>query len=276
MTLVGTDMVCGRKAYVVLIIPKVKGNPWRKCWIDMYTKYTLKNEQYGPDWPKGRPQSFMFWSSIRFKPVSVRDVKIDAPANVQVVMCPRGKTMVTLDQARRMLGFRILMPMNAPPGYVYDGAETVQLGDWKAIHVRFTNGLNAVSMFESAEPMRLPTQSQGTSNMLSWKEEGTYITLLGNINRSDLEAIKRHIGRDEERQMLAEIIHKTGVTQEVVMRLRNRGFGYQNIGIALIAAKQSGEDPLSLLKSNSAGYSWEELSQRHRFQLQSILKKLQS
>ncbi len=274
MVLAGTDRVCGRKAYVVLIIPRVPGNPWRKCWIDYYTKYTLKNEQYGPDWPKAQPQSFMFWSSISFKRVSAAAVRLDVPKGTRVVTKPAGQLVVSLDQAQRMVGFRVLMPANPPPGYVYDGATVVQVGSARAVHLRFTNGLNAISLFQSAGPMQAGALASGFSQAITWRQGRINIALVGNVSRSELAAIQRQIGAGAERDGISEVVRLTGASRDEVSRLRDYGYGFSDIAVALMACRHPYQDPAVVLRLHSYGFSWEELSQRYNFDLQSIRRRL--
>lgn len=274
MVLAGTDKVCGRKAFVVLIIPRVPGNPWRKCWIDYYTKLTLKNEQYGSEWPNGQPQSFMFWSSISFQPVTEQAVKLPTIAGAKLVPCPHGQPVVSLGQVQKLLGFRVLMPANPPPGYVYDGASVVQVGTSRAVHLRFTNGLNAVSVFQSSGPIQPQALAQVNTQILIWRQGSVNIALVGNIDKGMLDMLRRQIGDRAEREMLAEVSRMTGDTIDYVARLRDRGYGFRSIAIALLAARTSGQDASALLRLNSYGFSWEELSQRYSFQLREIQQKI--
>lgn len=270
----GTDRICGRTAYVISIVPKAPGNPWRKCWIDSYTHITLKTEQYGPEWPKGEPLNFRFWSSISINPISKKAVQLPIKGIPRKVQIPKRPSVQTIKGLQRILHFKPLLPTDPLAGYVFDGGDTLLMGNAKVLHLRFTNGLNAVSLFESASPFRVRSLAEGDAEVLVWYEDGIHFALVGSVKKANLHTLRHRINRESETRQIREIVALTKNNPSLIMRLHEKGYGLRDIALAILAAQPRRKDPSILLRLYAKGYSWEDLSSRYHFPLAGLRNKI--
>ena len=145
----GWGKIAGRTCYVVRLEPRYKGNPSKKLWIDKTSMVALKTERYDSD---GKLATSTEYTTIDF---SIR------PSS-SLFTIPRGWKSVRLagessydspDAVRKAVGFAPLKPGYVPRGYSFDGyyiretRATVRFAG-----LRYTNGLNTISVFERKGP----------------------------------------------------------------------------------------------------------------------------
>jgi outer membrane lipoprotein-sorting protein len=141
----GTDKVAGRTCYVLRLEPTYSGNPWKKLWIDTAVKVALKHERYGSD---GRVTTRTEYASVDFgaRPSSSL---FTVPHGWKSVRLGGGSSDVGLDSVRRQVGFTTSKPGYVPRGYLFDGYYVRETpGRVRFAGLRYTNGLNTISIFE--------------------------------------------------------------------------------------------------------------------------------
>jgi len=143
--LTGSSKVAGRDCYSVRLEPRYAGNPSKRLWIDKKNLVALKTEYYNSG---GKVTSTSEYTSIDFN---------KRPSS-SLFAIPRGwKTAQLAPQAEGSLeamkqaaGFAPVKPSYAPKGYEFGGYSLCQTcRHMRCIALRYTNGLNSISVFES-------------------------------------------------------------------------------------------------------------------------------
>lgn len=142
--LIGSDRIANRNCYELRLEPRYAGNPSKKLWIDKESLVVLKTERYGSDGKivmsteytridySARPSSSIFaiphgWKSSR----------------------PALEPNASPDAVRKAVGFTPVKPGYVPKGYSFDGYYICSAcGVTCTAGLRYTNGLNTLSIFE--------------------------------------------------------------------------------------------------------------------------------
>lgn len=144
----GTDRVAGRETLVVELRPTRPGGPSKRLWLYPATDTILKMEDRTSS---GKLKSRTEFTSIDFSK-SIPDSAFQSAACggsscATVKECgPRGEAV---DQA---VGIKPSFPKYLPQGYVMDGVSVYHCAckcGHKAIHIRYTDGLNSISVYET-------------------------------------------------------------------------------------------------------------------------------
>lgn len=158
-SVVGGGRVAGRPVDIVSLTPKHKGNPSKRLWIDRRTGVILKSEDRSTS---GRVRSAMEFTQIDYG-VRITDGIFREPAGTAAVR-PKsdGNREQNAAELGKVVGIPVVFPKYVPAGYVFDSmtAYTCECEcGHKAAHLRYTNGLNSISIFEA--PMRPACGHQG-------------------------------------------------------------------------------------------------------------------
>jgi len=186
---IGTDVIAGRKAYVVEVKPLRRPFPWKKLWIDAAKGVRLKIEEFGP---RGG-YAATFFTEIDYHP-AFRSDEFVPPAKAlgpRLPASPPGlrPARLSLEEARalaRQKGHRLLEPSYLPRGYEFRAAFNRNFRGRDVIVLRYTDGFTPISLFE--------TPSQGPRpglppNCLSWDRNGVNCILIGNLPEVELKKI---------------------------------------------------------------------------------------
>ncbi len=158
VSLVATESLAGRKAYVISVEPRHVGNPSRKIWVDSELPFILRMEKYRPI---GFISSLSFYNHIEFSPSIDDDVfRIQVLPGVAVVTLPGTQDLMAAEELEKAAGFAIPMPEVVPDGYVLEGGTLSPRGGLQMAHIRFTDGLNTISYFV-APPMGNESLARG-------------------------------------------------------------------------------------------------------------------
>lgn len=160
VSLIGNDRVAGRKCYVIRLTPNYSGNPSKKLWIDYSTFIPLKTERYGADGKLAMSTQFTSINPSARPPRSTFDV----PDDWKIVELPGRPSVSNTQAVSKVVGFSLLEPSYIPKGYVCDGyfiCETCPRACCAG--VRYSNGLNTISIFERK------TQNPGRGQGRGWR-----------------------------------------------------------------------------------------------------------
>jgi outer membrane lipoprotein-sorting protein len=187
----GEETVAGRTAYRIRLAPRHAGDAWRRWWIDKETYLRLRTEDFD-----GKDRLIR---RSRFEEVSFNDLGEEAFQPPQSLLATARKTYSDEEQPKSVayvssvLGFRIKLPTYVPGGYRLKGAYTYpcECGCAKAAaQVRWTNGLNTISMFQCGHPCgqeaacTFPTGPQSASVPVAVGEES--FLFVGETDRANL------------------------------------------------------------------------------------------
>lgn len=146
----GTAMVANHLTQVVKVVPKHKGNPWKKLWIDTETLIPLKTEYYNSD---GILTTQTFYTNIHYD-APIREIDFVLPKDWRVIQMQKSTQKMSPEQLAKTLESDIVKPGYVPSGYVLEGLYLVSKDDDDGIaHFRYTNGLNSISVLEGVPPL---------------------------------------------------------------------------------------------------------------------------
>jgi outer membrane lipoprotein-sorting protein len=199
VSLIGTESLAGRQAYVIRLEPRHPGNPSRRIWVDREYPFILKTEKYRPD---GAMSSVSFYNHIEFFPALTDDIfRLDTPPDVVTVELPASDNLMPLDELEKEADFAIPVPEFLPPGYVIEGGFLSIYRTFPAAHIRLTDGLNTISYFvlpriekdSRRQDTILSFSDSSGARLLRWKERGYEFTLVGEVDESLLTAMAQTV-----------------------------------------------------------------------------------
>lgn len=202
-------MWADRKTFVLTITRKTDRTLARRLWIDAATGLVLKRENYRED---GKLAVTVAFSDINFHalmPKTLFDLSsITGRIGVhRVEQNASGETSLPLRAARAQLGGVALVPPTLK-GYRLVSAALTKNGGTSLLHLRYSDGLNLVSLFEQRRthprrPTRVPASMSPTRigsrvghithraslTALNWDLPTLNLTLMGEIAEPSLQAL---------------------------------------------------------------------------------------
>jgi outer membrane lipoprotein-sorting protein len=203
VNLAGEEDVAGRKTYKLELTPTENEDAFLPAgskatlWVDQEDWFVLQAEISGDLLGRG-------WMSVRSFELNTRLdeglFQFDIPEGAQVTdMEDKRPTPITLDEARA--GFPLLVP-----GYLPEGVTLIDvLAMGEAIILRYDHSPISFTIIQGSgdDTMPLPVGSQqsevpvrgqtatlfsdgGSSNLLTWTENGVVITIAGHISQDEL------------------------------------------------------------------------------------------
>lgn len=180
----GVATVAGRKCHVVTVSPPDGRLVSKRVWVDAENYVELKWERYSG----GRKPS-VTWAvrSISFGAVPEGLFHFRPPARTRVTKEPNAPEM-PLAEAERQVGFRAVLPGKLPAGYALDRAcvGVVRFGGSAALWLRFSNGVDSFSLFESG---RLGKTPQRLAQATRWDTATRTYLLIGRLSQQDRQKI---------------------------------------------------------------------------------------
>ncbi len=198
-----------RKAFVVTITRKADRTPARRLWIDAASGVVLKRESYRED---GKLALTVAYSDINFHvplPRAVFDLSALAsrPGVRQIEEKPSAETTQPLASVGKLLGGKAVAP-GSLAGYQLVSAALAGSGARPLLHLRYSDGLNLVSLFEQPRtqlkrPTRVPSamrpaqigrhagyvSRRASLTLFNWDMGPLNVTLMGEIAEPSLHAL---------------------------------------------------------------------------------------
>jgi len=197
----GTEKIAERQARILQIIPKHKGNPSIKLWIDIKTFVILKREYYNSD---NTLVSKTFYTQINFN-TKINDDVFITPINASYLESDLSAEKTTKDG----IPFSIFEPKYLPVGYILEGYYLFKPLCGKGVQLRYTDGLNSISILEVVPPIgwhrmgwfrergrgmqrcRLIDNLQG--RIIRINRDKLNIAIVGDISENELQKIADNI-----------------------------------------------------------------------------------
>lgn len=190
----GTGEVAGRPADIVELLPHGLPHLSQRLWVERETGVILRTEQYRLDGSLAALSVFTSFTPV--KSLSGDLFHFRVPKGVRVTSRP--DLPAPLKDLSTRSGMAIRMPAELPPGYVYEGGAVRRTERENVVHLRFTDGLGVISLFEQrAQPFaryRLTGAKEVTlkrgkgwlhdecgSYVLNWTADGLNFTLVGEV-----------------------------------------------------------------------------------------------
>ncbi len=144
----GSDRVANRQA-CILVVKSKSGKIRKRLWVDEKTYVVLRSEDYDA---KGALLSATGFTSIKYTD-HLPDSLYERPTGVERIVClsDTGKPMSRNDLSKAV-GFEVRLPSYIPAGYKLDAYRMYECPcgcNHKSAYVRYTNGLDSISIFET-------------------------------------------------------------------------------------------------------------------------------
>lgn len=176
--LIGSAVVAGRSAYVILATPHNPDETARRLWIDE-ASYLVIGMQVED--PRGTIVNSSHYTSIELNPTDIGPDAFRITGKVRDVPKP----------AR--VEFESLVPKYLPSGYRLYVSTSITVNGASCAHMQFSNGSNVISLFErrgedAIDRSPVPHKSNVTS-VLTWSRDGIVFTLIGDVAHKELVKI---------------------------------------------------------------------------------------
>lgn len=197
----GTEKIITYQAQIIQIIPKRKGNPSIKLWIDKKTSIILKREYYNSD---NTLVSKTFYTKINYN-AKINDNIFIPPSNASYSESDLDAQKTTRDG----IPFSIIEPEYLPTGYVLEGYYLFKPPSGKGVQLKYTDGLNSVSILEVVPPMGRHRMRRGwgkgqemqgcrfidnlQGRAIKINKDRLNITIVGDISESEIQKIANGI-----------------------------------------------------------------------------------
>ena len=201
---VGTaDKVAGRPVWLLTLKPKIEGKAWQSMALDQETRIVLRVKRYLPRRSFASQASFTSFEPN--KPQAEELFRLGETTSSAVAAPSLAPDFMTLEQLAKETGRASRLPRVLPGGFVFESADSFKAGRNRVAHARYTDGLTALSIFETERPVRIPKSgmmatSAGFPGTLSASRAGKVLrlragdrhyTLMGDVSRELLADVAR-------------------------------------------------------------------------------------
>jgi negative regulator of sigma E activity len=205
-----SEAVAGYATDLLKIEPRFEGRPTGRLWIAREKGIILRREDYDA---QGSLQFLAVYSQIDFREEKVKQTLKelqstgDSPLQGPKVI----EKPIALSEAREALNRQLVLPTYLPTGFELHRITLMQPPGGTAIHLRYTDGLMALSLFEDNEGRRPPDRRIEDSpwavqtepihgipvqivdvrqlRILRWVRGQIRFTLIGELNRNEMTQI---------------------------------------------------------------------------------------
>ncbi|MFA6093179.1 MAG: hypothetical protein WCU88_12235 [Elusimicrobiota bacterium] len=158
-----SESVAGRRTDVLELRAREDSRLIRKLWVDEAGR-VLRRESYGED---GSISSSMRVESLVSLPVGERKFDLSVPAGLRVRARDWRPDFMDLEEAAAASGRKPVLPVWLPSGFVFESVDLVPYKKASILHLRFTDGLDALSLFEYPRGARLRLGLSGQGRVRS-------------------------------------------------------------------------------------------------------------
>ena len=198
--------VAGRDAWVIRVEPKTKGKPKRTLWIDKAESVILQSKDYNPDGSLTVQSHFTDIAFASGFPPGTFDLALST--DTQTKDHGMDPDFLSIKDLQGANGKSVLYPRSLPDGFVFESADKFPVKGHDVTHLRFTDGLNVLSLFESRFPIGSSTQIfsrdksepsldhvgfSRTGKVIYWKKGKDHFILVGDLATATLRKIKDSI-----------------------------------------------------------------------------------
>jgi len=185
----GQEMIAGHACGIVAAAARSASPvPYRKFWIDPTTGAQLRIEQYGAD---GHLQSASYYTQVTYNPVFDKAAFRLPSAGGKITINGFAAPTLTLDQVRAQAGFPFQVPTALPDGFRYQGGSVSNGRDRRVVELRYFNGANALSVFETpSRPNNGPARTEHPRHgVLFGQQAGLKVVIIANLGNQELNSV---------------------------------------------------------------------------------------
>lgn len=195
------DSFDGRATLTITAVDRFTDRPLLRLRIDRNTKLVLDRQELDVN---GSLRSESHFDLVRFTTVPTSDFSI--PSDYTLTKAPEANRSTDIARVARGAGFDARAPRELAEGFVPLEADGSAISGVRDLHVLYSDGVRAISLFESASssaPEMGPFHPQpvvvaghpaeyaldGTTALLSWSDGTRCFTLVGEITLPELKLI---------------------------------------------------------------------------------------
>lgn len=205
----GKETVAGRSASALEVASRYTGKLVRKLWIGK-DGLVLRRVSYGED---GAEASSMEFVRIGPLPKEQADFSFTPPPGARVVEARWKPDFMDLEEAEEASGLKPRLPAWLPQGFVFESVNVMPFKDGALLHLRFTDGADALSLFQcppkarlrlgwksmgppktvrvSGEKARLALSAEG--KVLDWRRKGERFVLIGPLSAEAMRKVAESV-----------------------------------------------------------------------------------
>lgn len=179
--IIGKGEAANRPAYIIRAIPKYRGEPAHRLWIDCEHYIVLGTQAISPS---GVVVSSSHFSSVEINPAKIDDGLFRVPEVSKHRKTPGNQP-----------DFKALEPSYLPKGYKLTGISQLTLNGMVCSHLQFSNGANIISLFQrrASDSIKPPCVNGKVLHVYTWSSGGMLFTLVGNISSAELQKIAKSV-----------------------------------------------------------------------------------
>ncbi|UCH35716.1 MAG: hypothetical protein JSV65_05025 [Armatimonadota bacterium] len=177
--------VAQRECLLLVVAPRHDGNPSKRMWIDRATGLVLRTE-------------LLNWKQENISTSAFREIEIDPDLSDHSALLTPPKPPQA-PPAPVALGFQPIHPQYVPSGYEFIGTSTTAIGGYPAAHLRYTDGLNTISLFQApakafAQETPFGATELSFTQVITWRRGNMAYALMGDVNPAELRRMADSVG----------------------------------------------------------------------------------
>lgn len=264
----GMETFAGRRCYNLSMDPRDPHSHPLDVKIDAQTGTTLSRTEFQKR--GGSTVSLTFFTSITF-PDSIpdKDVTYKFPRGTKHEKTALSEVFRTVRPLRGSAGFEICLPASMPAGYQFESCELVRLQDAPTACIRYSDGLAALTVFETQVKGSLRLVDGVVARSLPRGEAiavcqigRTSCTVMGPRSVQGIMIIARALDTDEARAKMSLISQTYRVPIDAVVEYRNQGLCLDDMAALLEIGRQTHRDLASLVAMHRDGWPWDSIARR--------------
>jgi hypothetical protein len=151
------DTTTGHPAYRLDLLARYHDRPWQRLWIAQDTGLILRRECYDT---AGQEQSVSYWRNVQLlKHPHMTWANWQPPAGTHAHQQLPEQETFRLIEARRMAGTWAILPRDLGRGFQFESARLVHVTGTPGLYCQYSDGLNSISLLQTAAPRLLATNS---------------------------------------------------------------------------------------------------------------------
>lgn len=191
----GQDTVAGHACTIIEVAPTgLSRAPRRRFWIDPTNGAQLRIDQLDA---AGKRVSSSYYTAVTYNPTLDKEAfrPPKTPKDTQFVTPQIGTPAHSVAEAQTQAGFPVLQPSFLPTGFRFQSAFVSDYRGKKLVALRYVNGLNVLSLFETPlPPNSRPDAPAGKINharhgVLVTVQDGLRLILVGNLSPEDMQQV---------------------------------------------------------------------------------------
>ena len=189
VSVAGAEAVAGRSAWRIEISPAVEGKPSEELWVDKETHVILQVRRTSPNGQRASVSRFERFDQKKDMPEELFDLEVgSAVPRVEHSLDP---DFLSLEELRQETGKAFDAPSELPGGFVFESADHYTEHATSVVHLRYTDGLAVLSLFETSRPVRQTRREEKlpAGRVLNWNARHRHFTLIGDVSDGLLEQI---------------------------------------------------------------------------------------